>query len=476
MVEAAELSEFGVEEGLGWFGNLAAAVDPLENLPAWIPWGVGIGAAVGYASFLGKKRPPADMGLPSTAYLNRQKKRRRVSGRGRSKRVQTKFRRRRGAKRSRVSLKRRGGGSRRYGTKRKSFKKRVFKKGAITQAPGFSGDLMTQRVTVGRRIPRSRLVSKMVSAGVQSIVYRYQNMTSYDSLQGGLVMSRILTGVPPANATAESYPFFMFNLSNVNQLNNTAAPAATAYQLVRQWTTGSLITPEYNYQLVNGTDYTGAASNSYWQTEQAYSAPSASVPRSLLEWLDIRLDCIGPTNDFCKWIVQLVSFKEAYYCPEWVNQGNTDQLSLDAINSRVDFYDRELMPYITHPMNPRSYTSTNFVKQAMRVHWSTEFITASKDQNDLNAIGQERQVKIFKRMNRLQKYDWGDNTHLPPVAAGVDPVGWVPRTTGGRLNNDVEPEKRLYLMVKAQNMITTAAGVTTCPSFDIAIRAKHIVY
>ena len=151
-------------------------------------------------------------------------------------------------------------------------------------------------------------------------------------------------------------------------------------------------------------------------------------------------------------------------------------MSLDAINSRVDFYDRELMPYITHPMNPRSYTSTNFVKQAMRVHWSTEFITASKDQNDLNAIGQERQVKIFKRMNRLQKYDWGDNTHLPPVAAGVDPVGWVPRTTGGRLNNDVEPEKRLYLMVKAQNMITTAAGVTTCPSFDIAIRAKHIVY
>jgi len=481
-----------VEGGEWVYGFWNAATAATEWIPGeagawgWREWG-GVAANVGIPAGLvvagtaladgafSKKRPPADMGLPSTAYLNRLKKRPRVSGRGRSKRVQTKFRRRRGAKRSRVSSKRRGGGSGRYGTKRKSFKKRVFKKGAVTQAPGFAGDLMTQRVTVGRRMSRARLAAKMSAVASQSLVLRYQNMTAYSALQGGIIMGRTLTLVPPATGSSETYPFFIFNLSNNGGWNNASTPI-TGYQMIRQWTTGAAITPEYNFTGVNGLDYTGTASNSSFQTEQTYLSVTSACNRSLLEWLDIRLDCIGPTSDYCKWVVQLVSFKEAYYCPEWVGQNNVDQLSLDAINSRVDFYDREIMPYITHPLNPRSYGVTNFVKQAMTVHWATEFVTASKDQNDLNTIGQERQIKLFKRMNRIQNYDWGDSRPLPPVAAGVDPVGWVPHTTTGRLQDDVEPKKRLYLIVKAQNLLTTAVGATTCPSFDIAIRAKHVVF
>ena len=355
--------------------------------------------------------------------------------------------------------------------------KRVKKKGAAVlsdKADQFSGDLIEAKFRQGKKISKLKLTEKLSMAATQPTYLRFQGLTAQDSATGYFSLGRFNVGVPPALTTTQTMPCYLFNLTSIGALQtNESVAVAVCTQAQRSWTaTGAQ--PDWLFNAVLGNNSAGSSASQQPYAIEAGIYNQTYVIRDLLEWVEIGIDCIGATNDPMKWTIEIVQFKDDYYCPEYSVVASAAYDTLMKQNARNQFWDHELIPETSHPFNVQAPIPS--VKKAKRVLWAQSFTTQPKSNSDLYTVGEERRVKIFKRLNRIQEYQWSVSGRGPPVVAGVDQLGWpvnLVSSTAGSAQGDVEPRKRLYLMVKAQcPTVNTAA--TVCGSMDVMIRKKHM--
>lgn len=335
------------------------------------------------------------------------------------------------------------------------------------------GDLIRSKKVVGRPSGRGHL-SKIVKALSQSNFFRLQGVNPFQSSVGYFALVNYwptipIPTLPPTTTVAQPLPLHMFNLTSSSQSWGDASVQEGVYYLTRNhWATGSGYSTPWNYSFnsLNTQQGSGAQTALGWVPENVNQL-TANHRFDVLDYVDIRLDLIGPCNYPCKFTVQIVQFTEDHLCPEWPTLVGQE---VNLAQKRMQFWDNISEPLISHPLNIGNPT----VRGGMRVLHREVFQTDPKPLNDAESSGQERFVVIKKHFNRLMDHAWAQGQYLPnPVTAtGVETMGF--KATSNNFTDDVDWTKRLWLMVSAWNPVPSASPPSSnfTPTYDIILRKR----
>ena len=371
--------------------------------------------------------------------------------------------------------------------KKKGGKRRRNKKGGkkLSFTPSStSSDVQYINRKIGKK-PKTTLksVAKVARAGVTSSTFRWQRLSNYINTQGELTLDRKTTGTIPNINSTENMPIYIFDVSGIPHnganLGFTTYSDQLCFQLVKNYQNSGLL-PLYTWTAVRGDSRNGGNSTGF---ELETGSDQAQHQSSLWKWVEIQLDLIGPTSIPCKWDISLVQFKDEFCLNQTNPTGLPQRNSSDTVSfTKYDmFWEKLSYPLISHPMaKQHGYQGFN----PMKTLYKQSLITQPKINTDLYTSGEEKIIKIFKWMNKLNKYDWmQDRAVKAPddvVGGQTNPEGWANSAFAAPfVGNDyypkVHPRKRIWLMVRAQNYTATANGTTApfCPSFDVVIRVGH---
>lgn len=352
--------------------------------------------------------------------------------------------------------------------------------GPTNAGAGTSGDVQYFSKKMGRK-PKNSLsnLAKRVNASIEPCYYRWNYVLGYENPSGALSMQRDIIGTIPTSGASENMPFYIFNLTAIAGNTGGAAIAANvAYRLQKQWVTGPM-SPIYNFISQQGLDSNATLGSTTYQVESGNSA-TRRLQDDILDWVDIRLDCVGPTAIPTKWWLQLVQFKDPVYTPEYLEpvQSGLSSEAQQREMERLQLYDTWVQPLITHPILLQNPKIPAVVRKQVKILHQVSFITQPKESIDKFQGGQEKIIKMFKWLNKSQRYDWSEQGRPPATNAnGTEKMGYAANTASFYWN-DVEPTKRVYLVVKCQNHTPGAPTTNPTPAevvgtFDIVIRTKH---
>jgi len=339
---------------------------------------------------------------------------------------------------------------------------------------GGTGDRTYLNRNIGRRLRPLKAAVKLSRLVSDSRVYRFQNLAPYADPVGAYTMNRWQASANNIGAVGsiETMPVYLFELTNIGT-NGQSPYVQAGYRLNKRWLVAN--NNDYSFTAVPCQAPAGSTliNPGYYIVEQQASQPNSHIARDMLEWVQIKLDCVSPTGIPCKWSVSLVQFTENYYQPEWINNADPDQQQ-----ARDEFWDNIVQPLIAHPY---SVQNTRMHKTGMKVLKRVAWTTNPKQSIDTYNTGEEKLVKIFKWMNRAQRYDWSQPGEAPgPSTTGVEQTGFT--------QNFAVPEAqvtwkaRVYLMVTCEHFGPMAGwnagneirNAATTGSFDLCIRKKHV--
>lgn len=248
-----------------------------------------------------------------------------------------------------------------------------------------------------------------------------------------------VSAVVNTNAGATQTPVVQYLMSQATPLSSSAV----------SWNTGG-------YSPVAGatlnTEKSSAALNTYQST------PTAS---STLEWVQAKLLFYAPTTIPCRVSVQLVQFTDARCAPY---DPNIDKYRVSPLGQfHTSFWQSMAKQYTFNPLE----TGDASYKKYLKVLASEDFIFQPKETTE-NVQAIMRQVNIFKRLNMFAKYDWSEDG---PINGGLLASGI--QQDVGNVNYQLHPQKRVFLMIRAQANNTTGYNQSVHPSYDIVVRSKH---
>lgn len=317
------------------------------------------------------------------------------------------------------------------------------------------------------------------------VYYRYQGILSYTAARGYYQMDRTVIGTPGQAGASEALPLYLFDLTAVPYNGSTQNSGVGSRLSLVNSSTGFNNVQYYFDQDLNagtnqnpaGVDVAGSSvtNNNYW-TDNVGTNFFGPGRTDQLSYLDIRLVCVAALTYPTEYEISLVQLQDEWLHPHWRSTTNSGQDNIAWNQLRNAFWENEVYKYCTNPIaivNPK----TKKLGQK-RVMWQTKFTIQPKSTISTQVEGAHKIVKLFKWMNRLQRYDWTQNGSIQKGAGGALLVGgYLP--AGGFPVNDVtanaetvHPKARIYLMVKATSL--GASGSIDTPSFDLVIRKKHI--
>lgn len=340
---------------------------------------------------------------------------------------------------------------------------------------GTSGDVVRRSYKYGRKMPNTVSTAlKLTRMQMASTYYMFKAISDYKSNYGEIPLGRFVSGTWGQANSSQSMPAVFFNLTN-NVSTTNAEPSCSIplkYYISATDYTYTFGPRDYGYQQ-NGT-----AKTNMWLVEKGSAHQNNA---HILDWLNIKLDCVGATTIPTRWSVMIVQFKDRALVPEILPDGSDQQ----ALNHRNMFYENFFRSDLTHPMN-MGVPEIDW-QNKMRVLYKKNFMIQPKQSVDLHTSGDERWIKIFKRLNRTLRYDWADEDPMIATGTGIGneiPSAWISNTeasTFKEIQKDVDYTKRIYLIVKCNNAYpsaTTGRGdgqhgdVKTVGSFDICMRRK----
>lgn len=326
---------------------------------------------------------------------------------------------------------------------------------------------------------------KELQATTTEAFYRYQGASPFSSATGFYNFDRSVSGTIPNAGSLQNMPLYLLELTPVpfnGQMTNVYTPF---YQLQAQYDGTSVST--YGWRSTALSDQTPAgvsAAGPNWEVEasaKGLSSNNASThpgAMDILSYADIRMICVGATTTPTKFEISLVQFTQDWLHPG-VDVSNTinAQGKWDAHADRV--WESEVWPYITSPIMPTPPKSgERFIKKLHSVSFTLQAKTSIETSNE----GHFKIVKLFKWLNRRQRYDWNRwLMNTVPTSVGTVPMSYPVDNNdtllgaNAILSQTVTPRARIYLMVKATNQTPGAAAVTTTPSFDLVVRKKHVM-
>lgn len=364
-------------------------------------------------------------------------------------------------KTGRTRIRRRPYNIRRTGLKRRYRRKTTTK--LTRRRKRFSEHLGTENTYRSLTTSRRFKLSRLVKSNVQPDIFRFQNLSRYDYSSGAIPCSL------RSNGGDLILPIHIYDVTRLTQGTDAAPAGSFLYRSsATPWTAerGSL----YG-QNPDGTS-TGQIK---WHVEQS-SAPYDTVERCFHEYTQIKLNLYGVRSRSTRWLIQLVMVKEEL--ADFYNGSSSN-------GGKRQLYDYLATPFIFNNLN---VGDTKIGKQYLKILRQYEVtldpmnttIGAVDDVDGLRSTGVPKMhtLKWFIRHNRGRDFSWYRERDIV-IENGAE---WPQNYTNSALcQEQVEPKKRVYLMIRAMSPSITngsmdytnyAVDENVEPSYDILLRNK----
>jgi len=314
---------------------------------------------------------------------------------------------------------------------------------------------------------------KIIRVNTQKTILRWQAVSTYDTISGGKLQLR-LRGTGAVRDT----PLHIYDLSGTINYDGTATVAATPGKYMTFSGNGELALGAVAFGTLPGQELSAPGTvNNAWQYETTEQSSTSNLQyphqQDKLDWVNVKLLLYGSQAQAVKYKIDFVQLAD-----DWLDPDSTvNDLFKGADRNRFWF---NMIKQYTY--NPILTPQTRDIK-ALKVLRSYSCIiepTLTIDQPaDGGIVPRTKELNLFYRMNRSQKYDWLDNQSL------TSPVGddGVYLETAGveQIQNPsnkatVHPKARIHMIIRA---LSTKTGQTVDydpkynPSYDIVIRKCH---
>lgn len=196
--------------------------------------------------------------------------------------------------------------------------------------------------------------------------------------------------------------------------------------------------------------------------------------RTIQEYFDVRLELFARNTKKTQWNVMLLKLFDE------------DLVPLEAADSNKgkhnNFWKQLVRPYYTNTLIPSDTRIMSDLKGKFKIMWQKTYSFKDKD-SSFDEV-QRKTVKIFKKINQLNKYnekpeqknytDDSPNTQFVATAAGTTSV-------------NCQVPNRWYMVIRANNTTDSNQGTNTwdagggvpafmdIPSYNVFVRTKHMV-
>lgn len=348
----------------------------------------------------------------------------------------------------------------------------------------------------GKRVRRKSVnyLFRLSKASTSTAILRFQNMTPYDT-NGGLPAGYDCYG-GATGARAYAYPVFIFDITSARfNANGVALGAEPMYRLL------SGITGDFEWSAVGGQAPDGSTITNEWRSDTGRGADSLiNSPSfgntSMLAWSDIRLALYGATNQTTRFNVSFIQFVDEVFQPRAARANPAVPATLNADvqdqQGRFNAAMEELVkPLVFHPMH-----AGGNAQGVYRVLSSRSFSVQPDTQTNEGKASPNVCYKLFKRMNRICKWNWQTSDKRattavtstehkinPEANGGLDTAPDFNQFFGGTKKPYVHPNARVYMMITAQAYTRTgiqpdgsnvAISPVNTPSMDILVRNKWL--
>lgn len=318
-------------------------------------------------------------------------------------------------------------------------------------------DWTVSKKTIGRsKKPTVRRLNRLIEVGMSTNVYRFQNITNFDTNVGALALPNwsFTTG-------QIQMPFHIYDLTSFN--NNSIDVVNPGYYY--QWAS-NLVTADIVRAVLPGQTATGGAdATGVWQVEERAGSttflPNAKVMRH--NWTDIRINFYGPRKR-TTWF-ELIFFR--------VKDEFMNPTAAAVTNNQL----KELMLYLERPSiySNLQRLETDVWKRIKIVKRMKYWVSAAQTTDVDTSVGKIKEARVFMKHDKIYKLDWR-HQGVPEIPHDVaDGLDFLSDSTH---HNSPWYGSRLYMMVRAfaperiagKTAYPSAADANVDPSYDIIIR------
>lgn len=364
--------------------------------------------------------------------------------------------------------------------------------GSLAYAPGLRNDggfntYVRGRITGGKRMRVGRKKSIAARTEIVPRILRFSAISPYSGTKGYFSLMNY------RNTVSGNFflPVHLYDMTAI--VNNVLGTVATQPVGFAPYINGS---GGAGYQCLRGSkpDGTDYAKRYYvmerWE-DRYTTANEHFGARAFHCWTSIKLVLYSMLTTPTRFTIQMVTFNDVDIEPLDV-AGNViyDDTVTDAVvtgisarnqsNDVANFYADMMKPYVFNPIA----TQLGNWRSKYRVIKSKDFIvqprsTINSDTSTPNTV----ELNWFHNHNTVRKYLWETRKSIVAVNELQNDDDFQQVTNQDAACN-VDPSKRVYLMIKAQALptsgtvdwtddVSASTSNTTSPSYDILIRQKY---
>jgi len=339
--------------------------------------------------------------------------------------------------------------------------------------------ILTRKSFNARAGPSKVSTSTLVKANLQHATYRWEAINPYmngsiparnnpSCSTGGALQLSNFKATAGGLAAAIYCPLHMFDLTSVpNIINGTYTSPKPGFEL--SFTCNSAGAPiEAVFSNLIGDGNGNYGTSSAWQGENWGSASASSVSqpnrRTLHKGASIKMMLYGATNTASNFKISIVKIKQDWMHPDGPISNTYAGISQEG--TRVLGWEQAVKPFVSHPLAQETKSGTRPFKIIKEYDFTIQPINGTSGSSFFS-----KEVDIWVPINKINKYDWNERSADTNLE---HPTSYAQNLAS--LSNELEPKKRIYLMVRALNYKVDGTLPTTCahtPSYDIVIK-NHI--
>lgn len=318
-----------------------------------------------------------------------------------------------------------------------------------------------QQATFGKLTPR-----KIDKLSTDTVVFRHQNIGPFNDYGKRFMY----------NATDGSgnlyYPLVLFELNSVNNyINGTQILMNPVHQMFQ------FAGPSTNigWNALLGQDNT-AVNATPWQLEKSshVSGTPSSYPMnmSIHKWSSLDLELWGQTTKPTVYTIYLCQLSEDVL-PTTFYSGGVGSYQSQSDQNAVEFWQSMVKRYTYSPL---AKIDDGFGNKKIKImkQYKVNIDPTATYENDPDP--HVKTMKLFYRFNRKSNFEWKFSTAAGQSIANMNDADWQPEL--GQNQNQVHPNARLFVMVRASNFTRSTLTDTTnaiAPSISWVMRSCHLV-
>lgn len=347
------------------------------------------------------------------------------------------------------------------------------------------GEYTRSRYRSGRYKRRNlRNAWKKIKSLHDRVIYRLEACNPYCTANAGrLALWNFYNTTAP---TSSVYPMHIYNLSIIGNTSSTYqdmawAPVQTS---TVPETVGLVPLSNSAYTVNTWTDPDGGGtSQPKWWIEKAPGPGGTAVTNPFVthtthKWIDIKLLLYGTKNLPTMYDVMLCYVPDKLYNfqfhVEYTSSSNSEW---------INFMQDATEKFAFNPIHTADPTMTAKIKPV----WHRQFIIQTPVTNEGDAaVPHFREVRIFKKLDKICAYTWKDQNFTPQVSY-PDGAGNATRTNASYneqqgtnyIKNTPDYSKNLFLVIRAISgrkfgtVPPSTVDTLLTPTYDIIIRSCH---